>query len=78
MSATHSWSGALAVKLRSTRSGAGRTASARTVVGARLRRLTPCKPATRISLATRLRPTDTPFASSSVWILAHLYSDPMV
>ncbi len=58
MSATQSWFGPAAVKSRSTRSGAGRASRSRdVVVDERLRRLTPAKPAARISRATRLRPT---------------------
>ena len=54
-SATHSRSGASAVKLRSTRSGACRPPSL-TVVMTNLRRLTPARPACDINRATRLRP----------------------
>ena len=57
MSATHNRSGPAAVNCRSTRSGAGRAVSARTVVRNGFRRLTPCRPAPRSSRATRLRPT---------------------
>jgi len=57
MSATHNRFGPGATKLRSTRSGAGRALRSRTVVVIHLRRLTPTKPAVRISRATRLRPT---------------------
>jgi len=65
MSATHNRFGPGATKLRSTRSGAGRALRSRTVVVIHLRRLTPAKPAVRISRATRLRPTSMPAASSS-------------
>jgi len=68
MSATQSWSGFSAVKSRSTKSGAGRASASRRVVArVPLRRLTPAKPAPRISLATRLRPTGRPSARSSAW-----------
>jgi hypothetical protein len=65
MSATHTSFGAGALKLRSTRSGAGRLARSRVVVVIHLRRLTPQMPVTSISRATRLRPTRTPCAASS-------------
>ena len=60
MSATQSRSGASAVKSRSTRSGAARVRASRTVVRVPLRRLMPLKPARRINLAIRLRPTAWP------------------
>ena len=56
MSATHSRSGASAVKSRSTRSGAARARASRTVVRVPLRRLMPLKPARRINLAIRFGP----------------------
>ena len=65
ISATHSRLGRSAVKLRSTRSGAWRAPS-RTVVMVLLRRLTPTKPAFRISRATRLRPTRMPASARSI------------
>src|SRR5438132_5178529 len=57
-----------AVNWRSTRSGAGRAASSRTVVWNGFRRLTPCTPAVRMSRATRLQPTWKPRAASSAWM----------
>ncbi len=68
MSATHSRSGPVAVNWRSTRSGAGRAVSSRTVVWNGLRRLTPCTPAFRMSRATRFRPIWRPRAASSAWM----------
>jgi hypothetical protein len=69
MSATHRRSGAAGVKLRSTRSGAGRVRSARErrVVRAFLLRRPPHpnKPASRISLATLFRPHLRPSILSS-------------
>src|SRR5437870_10324731 len=53
------------VNWRSTRSGAGRAVSSRTVVRNGFRRLTPCSPGPRINRATRLRPTWRPRAASS-------------
>src|SRR5207237_798656 len=67
MSATQSRSGPVALKSRSTRSGAGRASRSRTVVWMPLRRLTPAKPSVRMSRATRLRPMWTPSAASSAW-----------
>src|SRR5437660_3852177 len=57
ISATHNWSGPAAVKCRSMRSGAVRALSSRPVVRNAFRRLPPCRPAPRMSRATRLRPT---------------------
>src|SRR5712691_9084534 len=68
MSATNSRSGPVAVNWRSTRSGAGRAVSSRTVVWNGLRRLTPCTPAFRMSRATRFRPIWRPRAASSAWM----------
>jgi hypothetical protein len=68
MSATHSRSGPRAVNWRSTRSGAGRAVSSRTVVGNGFRRLTPRTPAFRMSRATRLQPTRRLRAASSAWM----------
>src|SRR6266540_4222655 len=65
MSATHSRLGPGAVNSRSTRSGAHRATSFRTVVLTDLRRLTPCSPALHISRATRLRPIWIPRSLSS-------------
>ncbi len=66
MSATQSWLAALAVKSRSTRSGAGRASRSRRVVLTPVRRrLAPTKPAVRISRAIRLRPCFSPSALSS-------------
>ncbi len=65
MSATHSRFGPAASKRRSTRSGAGRTRTARRVVRGPRRRLTPAMPAARITRATRLRLTAAPSADSS-------------
>jgi hypothetical protein len=56
---------AAAAKLRATGSGAAGSPGSRRVVPTPLRRLTPAKPATRISRATRLRPTRHPSARSS-------------
>ena len=56
---------ASASKRRSTKSGAGRAWGSRRVVRGPLRRLTPAKPASRITRATRLRLTGTPSATSS-------------
>ena len=56
MSATHSWFGRVALKSRSTRSGAGRSSLfRRVVVGPPCRWLAPTNPAARISRAIRLR-----------------------
>lgn len=68
ISATHRRLGAGALKLRSTRSGAGRAARSRTVVIIQLRRLTPLSSAARISRATRLHPTLMPCSLSSAWM----------
>jgi len=68
MSATQGWSGAVAVKSRFTRSGAGRASgSRRVVVHVPLRRLTPAMPVSRIRRAIRLRPCLSPPARSSAW-----------
>ncbi len=61
-------SGPVAVKCRSTRSGAGRAIASRTVVRHGFRRLTPCTPACRMSRATRLWPAGRPRAASSAWM----------
>ncbi len=55
MSATQTWSGPVAVKSRSSRSGAGRASWSLCVVFVHLRRLTPRMPAPRITRATRFR-----------------------
>ena len=68
MSATQSWSSAVASKFRSTRSGAGRAAPSETVVRTRRRRLIPRIPDARISRATRLRLVRIPRAASSARI----------
>jgi hypothetical protein len=61
ISATHSRSGAGAVNWRLTRSGAGvAVGSWRVEQRHRLRRNAPCRPASAISRATRLRLTWTP------------------
>jgi hypothetical protein len=65
MSATHNWSGAGGVKLRSTRSGAGAACGSRLVSPRSRRRWQPWRPAAHISLATRLRPTCTSRPSRS-------------
>jgi hypothetical protein len=67
MSATQSWFGRAAVKLRSTRSAAGRASRSRLVVMTPRRRLTPAIPAARISRATRFLPMARPSARSSAW-----------
>ena len=64
-SATHSRFGPAASKRRPTRSGAGRTRTARRVVRGPRRRLTPAMPAERITRATRLRLTAAPASDSS-------------
>src|SRR5712692_993322 len=56
MSATHSLFGPSATKLRSTRSG-DTGAPSEVVVTQNFRRITPTRPAARMSRATRLRPT---------------------
>jgi hypothetical protein len=68
ISATQTWSGPVAVKFRSTRSGAGRVSSPRTVVVVHFLRLTPRMPAALITRATRLRLALAPFAGRSAWI----------
>jgi hypothetical protein len=65
MSATHSRSGPGGVKFRSTRSGAGAACGSRRVRPRSRRRWQPWRPAARISLATRLRPTCTSRPSRS-------------
>ena len=65
MSATHRRFSPAASKRRATRSGAGRTRTARRVVRGPRRRLTPAMPAARITRATRLRLTAAPPADSS-------------
>ena len=58
---THNWFGLVAVKLRSTRSGAGLASlSRRVVVGPPRRWLAPTSPASRIRRAIRLRPCAAP------------------
>jgi hypothetical protein len=65
MSATHNAFGRSAMKLRRTRSLAGRwSVACRVVIGALLRRLTPAILAARISRAIRFRPTERPSAFS--------------
>ena len=69
MSATHSWSGPLAEKSRLTRSGAALALASLFVVPVLKRlRVTPSMPSSRISRATRLRPTRSPSAKSAAWI----------
>jgi len=68
MSATQRWLGLSATKLRSTRSGVWVAPSSRMVVLAPLRRLTPERPAARISRAIRLRPARMPSAARSAWM----------
>ena len=65
MSATHGWFGAVAVKSRSTRSGAGLAWSRRVAVTPARRRLAPTGPAARIRRAIRLRPCFSPLARGS-------------
>ena len=55
------------VKLRSTRSQAGRTRRRGSWFASPLRRLTPARPLAFISRATRLRPTWMPSSASSAW-----------
>ena len=57
MSDPDSWSGTDTLKSRSAMSAAGRDSLSRAVVRTFIRRLTPCRPAKRISLATRPFPT---------------------
>ena len=54
MSATQSWSRPSTLKSRSMRSGAGRASLSRFVVRHFLRRVAPCRPASRIRRCTRL------------------------
>jgi hypothetical protein len=56
------------VKVRWTRSGAGRAAGSRRVVVTKARRLTPAQPAACMRRATRLRPMWRPSAASSAWM----------
>jgi hypothetical protein len=69
MSATQSRSGASALKSRRTRSGAVVAArcAGRGTGAARRRRWTPTRPASRMSRATRLRPTRQPSARRAAW-----------
>jgi hypothetical protein len=68
ISAIHSWFGPDAVKLRSTKSGAGRASLSRRVVGGPPRRWqAPTSPAARIRRAIRLRPCLSPPARRSAW-----------
>jgi hypothetical protein len=67
MSAHHFWFPAVAVKSRSTRSGAGRTPSTRIVVRRRLRGACPEISAASISRSTRLRATRIPSRRSLAW-----------
>ena len=72
MSATQSWSGPVAVKARSTRSGAARSSSSRTVVFVHFRRVTPWIPTSHITRATRFRLAPISFGRSA-WILGAPY-----
>ena len=65
MSATHVWLGAVAVKLRATKSAAGATPAARFVVTVKRRRCTPASLRWRIRRAMRLREQRTPRSRSS-------------
>jgi len=67
MSATHSMSGQLALKSRSTRSGAGAASRSWSVVRVERRRWMPSSPAARMSRATRLREQWVPVSRSSAW-----------
>src|SRR2546428_4872268 len=58
MSATHNLPGSPQAKIRPTRSGAGASSCTPGPQRKRRRRLTPARPAARMSRATRLRPTD--------------------
>src|SRR6185437_13431247 len=69
-SANHKAFARVAVKCRWTRSGAYCSGFPGRVVQRKRRFCTPCKPARRISRATRLRPTRTPCSKrNSMWIL---------
>ena len=70
MSATHKASGQLALKNRSTRSGAGALSRSWTVVRAERRRWTPSRPSARMRRATRLREQRVPVSRSSASLRA--------